>query len=261
MKRILLASVAMAAALFATAATAAPVVYDFTGPNANTNTDLGQTEVYSATGGPNLTAVAGYATGAAPPSNGDTFAISNGNTYYHVVGNNRGADEQGLGVCISSFNLSCSLSSTLQGEQGEIDRAANEVIQLDLSALYALYTNFTINADSVTNTEVMGVFQSASATSIGTLLTQTDTGGSFGITPTQRYLYFASIGPAAGGSNGGNVLLHSLTVIPDVDINPTGTDVPEPGSLLVFGSALIGMAGIVGVKRRRRNDGTDVSAA
>src|SRR6266478_9286732 len=111
---------------------AAPITYDFTGPTANANVDLGQSETYSASGGPVLTATAGQYQGSAPPSDGDHFNLSTG---VHLVGNNRGTDEQGVGVCITSSSL-CS-GSNLNGEIGEIDRDSEEAIRLDISPLYA----------------------------------------------------------------------------------------------------------------------------
>ena len=96
---------------------AAPVVYDFTGSLSNNNIDLGQTEVYTAIGGPNLTAAAGTYGGSAPAGNNDSFTSLSSN---HLVGNNRGAGEQGLGVC--SGNCNTNGNGTASGENGEIDR-------------------------------------------------------------------------------------------------------------------------------------------
>ena len=244
MKRILLAATALTALAFAQPASAAPVTYDFT-PVASGNADIGQTEAYSVAGAPTLTAVAGVAGGSAPPSAGDTFSTQVGTTFYHLVGNNRGAGEQGLGVCASLLNFTCG-SSQSGGDAGEIDRAPNEVVQINVHSLYAAYTNFTIAADSTTDGEVMGVFQSNSATSLGTLLLTLNNETPTLFTPTMDYLYFASIGPAAGGADGGNVLLHSLRVTPDVDINPLAA--PEPLSIAILGTGLLGL----GVAKRRR---------
>ena len=245
---LLVGTVSMFALL--SSAHAVPITYNFTGPTAGANTDLGATEVYTASGGPNLTATAGVASGSAPSSAIVVFSISSGLNAYHLVGNNRGADEQGVGVCISFLGFTCS-GSSLNGEIGEIDRDSNEVVQLNVSPLYASYTSFTINADSATDGEVLGIYQSNSATSIGTLVTTiTSASGDLLFTPTMDYLYFVSSGPNGGG--GENVLLHSLTVTPDVDINPLG-QVPEPASIAALGSGLVSLAGVLGWRRRRQD--------
>lgn len=242
MKRLLLSTAVVAGAwFFGHFAMAAPIIFNFTGAIANANQDLGTTEAYTQ-GSTTINAAAGVAAGAAPPSAGDGFS-NNGD--YHLVGNNRGLGEQGLGVCMK-HNNPCS-GASLDGEIGEIDRATNDVVQLNISALYALFTNFTISADSTTNGEIMGVFQSNSATNLGTLLLSISADGPALITPTMNYLYFASIGPAASGGNGGNVLLHSFTITPDVDINPNAV-LPEPATLAVLGMGLLGL----GVAKRRR---------
>lgn len=240
MKKYLLATAIVVMTGLVGTAQAAPITYNFIGPTAGTNTDLGQTHVYSAAGGPNLTAMAGVYGGTEPAGNGDSFTASSG---VHLVGNNRGAGEQGLGIC-GSTSGNCN-GSHLTGEDGEIDYAGQEVVRLDISGLYALFTNFKINADSATEGEKLAIYQGNSASNIGVFLMQIDdASGDVGIAPTGQYLYFLS----NSGAGGANVLLHSLTITPDVDINPVIVDTPEPVSMALLGSGLVGLA----VARRRR---------
>src|SRR6267143_201423 len=46
---------------------AAPITYDFTGPTAGTNVDLGQSETYTASGGPNIAPWQGHTQVPRPP--------------------------------------------------------------------------------------------------------------------------------------------------------------------------------------------------
>src|SRR6266481_1395979 len=102
---------------------AAPVTYDFTGPSVGTNVDLGQSEPYTASGGPTITAMAGTYFGSSPVANNAAFNTASG---VHLVGNDRGSDEQGVGVCGTSSG-NCN-GSHLTGENGEIDFGGREVV-------------------------------------------------------------------------------------------------------------------------------------
>ena len=79
-------------------ATAAPITYDFTG-TASGNQALGPSQTYTALGGPAITAISGsYSqSGNGMPIAGDAFAAGG-----QLVGDNRGIDEMGVGVCLGN---------------------------------------------------------------------------------------------------------------------------------------------------------------
>jgi len=133
---------------------AAPITYDFTGPSVGTNVDLGQSEPYTASGGPTITAMAGTYFGSSPVANNADFNTASG---VHLVGNDRGSDEQGVGVCGTSSG-NCN-GSHLTGENGEIDFGGREVVRLDITSLFSTFGNFQINADSATGGEMLGSFR------------------------------------------------------------------------------------------------------
>lgn len=96
---LLMAAVAIGALIgMPSAIMAAPITYDFTGAVAGDQA-LGGSHVYTAVNGPNLTAISGSYShvGTGSPAAGDSFTVGG-----QLVGNNRGADEMGVGVCFGN---------------------------------------------------------------------------------------------------------------------------------------------------------------
>jgi hypothetical protein len=210
-------------------AAAGPITYDFTG-TVSGNQALGASHAYTASGGPAITAISGsYAqSGFGAPVAGDTFAAGG-----QLVGNNRGPDEMGVGVCSGD---GCNRGI----DDPEIDANGREAVRLDISSLRSGFGSFTVNADSATNGEALGIFASnATGTALGAKLGDaTSAGGNVAITPTSNYLFFVADNGTWGGAD---VLLHSLSVTPNA--------VPEPASLGLLAAALFGI-GLLRLRRR-----------
>jgi PEP-CTERM motif len=209
---------------------AAPITYDFTGAVSG-NQALGGSHVYTAIGGPNLTAISGSygQSGSGAPVSGSAFTAGG-----QLVGNNRGSDEQGVGVCLGTACNNGHLN-----DNPEIDASAREAVRLDISSLVSSFGSFTINADSATEGEQLGIFASnAGGTALGAKLGDaTSTGGNLVITPTSNYLFFVADNTTTSGAD---VLLHTLTVTPSA--------VPEPASFGLLAAGILGM----GLIRRQR---------
>jgi hypothetical protein len=227
---LLMAAAALGALFAAPKATiAAPITYDFTGAISGDQA-LGGSHVYTAPGGPNLTTISGSYSqfGTGSPITGDAFTSGG-----QLVGNNRGADEMGVGVC---FGNGCNNGHI--DDNPEIDASGREAVRLDISSLLSGFGSFTVNADSATSGELLGIFAgNAAGTALGPRLADvTSAGGNVTITPIGNYLFFVADNGTTGGAD---VLLHSLTVTPNA--------VPEPASLALLCTALLG----AGLLRRR----------
>jgi PEP-CTERM motif len=164
-------------------------------------------------------------TATAGTYSGTTLDLSNGNRL--IDENNRGTDEQGLGVCLHS----CS------GDPGEID-PPNEVIQISLvAAEVAGYSNFSIQANSATSGEKLEVYGSNTSGNLGTFIVGLTSADGDTLIPTAQNWQFLNF--ISSTSSGNNVLLHLI------DGDPSS--VPEPGTFALLGAGLAGL----GLFRRR----------
>jgi hypothetical protein len=154
-----------------------------------------------------------------------------------LVGNNRGSDATGAGVC---FGNGCNHGHI--DDNPEIDAGGREAIRLDITSLISSFNSFTIDADSATGGELLGIFAGdAAGTALAAKLGDaTSSGGNVSINPTSDFLFFVADNTTTSGAD---VLLHSLTVTPNA--------IPEPSSLAVLGAAILAV-GLICRKHRRR---------
>jgi hypothetical protein len=214
--------------------TAAPITYDFTGTVLG-NQALGGSHTYAAAGGPDITAISGLFVqlGTGAPVTGDVFT-----SVGQLVGNNRGSDGIGVGVCSGN---GCNHGHI--DDNPEIDASRREAVRLDIAGLISSFNSFTIDADSATGGELLGIFASdaAGTTLAAKLGDATSSGGNVSINPTGNFLFFVADNTTTSGAD---VLLHSLTVTPNT--------IPEPTSLAVLGAAILAV-GLICRKHRRRD--------
>ncbi|MFI5445892.1 PEP-CTERM sorting domain-containing protein [Polaromonas sp. UC242_47] len=219
-KRVILAALAaLSFAVTAPQAIAAPITFEFWTPTGL----LGSSESYTV-GTTTITAYSGSYSGT---------TVTRG---LQLNGVNGGTNNQGLGIC----NAAGSCSTGNGDPSVNLDGAPPELIQLDLSDLYADgYSLIKINSDRATNIELLRIYASSTITGLGTLLASiNDASGDFAIsTGGLRYLNFIAF--PLGDPSTAQVLLHSLTA--DV------AAVPEPATLTLLGVGLAGLA----LSRRR----------
>jgi len=214
---------------------AAPITYDFTGTVLG-NQALGGSHTYTAAGGPDITAISGSfaQSGTGAPVTGDVFTAGG-----QLVGNNRGNDEMGVGVC---FGNGCNHGHI--DDNPAIDASGREAIRLDITSLISSFSSFTIDADSATGGELLGIF---AGDAVGTTLAAklgdaTSSDGNVSISPTGNFLFIVADNTTTSGAD---VLLHSLTVTP--------LAIPEPASLALLGTAILAVGLIC--RRHRKRDG------
>src|SRR4029077_2633315 len=190
---------------------------------------------YTAAGGPDITAISGsYAqSGTGAPIVGDAFSPGG-----QLVGNNRGSDAMGVGVC---FGNGCNHGHI--DNNPEIDASGREAVRLDITSLLSNFNSFIVNVDSATAGELLGIFAGdAAGTTLVAKLGDASAGGSVSISPTSNFLFFVADNTT---NSGGDVLLQLLTVTPNAT--------PEPTSLALLGTAILAVA-LIGRRHRTRNE-------
>jgi hypothetical protein len=140
-----------------------------------------------------------------------------------LVGNNHGSDAMGVGVC---FGNRCNHGHI--DDNPEIDAGGREAVRLGITSLISNFNSFTINADSATAGEMLGIFAGdATGTILTARLGDASSGGGVSINPTSSFLFFI----ADNTTNiGADVVLHSLAVTPNA--------IAEPISLALLGTAI-----------------------
>jgi hypothetical protein len=106
---------------------------------------------------------------------GDAFTAGG-----QLVGNNRGTDEMGVGVC---FGKGCNNGHV--DDNPEIDASGREAVRLDISSLLAGFGSFTVIADSATAGEVLFA-NNAAGTALGANLGDATSAGGNGTTAPLR---------------------------------------------------------------------------
>ena len=140
-------------------------------------------------------------------------------TAINLYGKNGGGDETGLGIAAT----------------GDYEIAGNDYIQLDFTDVKSKLLNPTgqLMIGSVQSGESYRIYGSNTLGMAGTMLLPSGTidGKFFDIPHFNSYSYFSISAPK------GDVLLDSASVT-----GPTGSTVPEPGTLSLLGCAAIGLS-------------------
>jgi hypothetical protein len=154
-----------------------------------------------------------------------------------LVGNNLGNDGMGVGVC---FGNGCNHGHI--DDNSEIDASRRDAVRLDITSLISSFNSFTIDADSATGSEFLGIFASdaAGTTLAAQLGDASSSGGNVSINPIGNFLFFVADNTTTSGAD---VLLNSLTVTPNA--------IPEPTSLAVLGAAILAV-GLICRRHRKR---------
>jgi hypothetical protein len=179
------------------------------------NTVLGASQSY-AIDGVSITATAGNHGGGI--ADFSTVTLTN----EKLVNNNRGAGQQGLGVCLHE----CTTTG------GDIN-FPNELIQLDVTALDAVAGTFSFSAGGATGGAELAIYGSNVSGSLGTKLADIDDAdGLIAVANASHYDFLSFI---AENGDGSGVLLLSMSAV------------PEPASLALL---CVGLVGVACVRRR-----------